>query len=283
MNKFVQIVTGSVLVLLLCLSLLGCGSENVSHPDIKGDWLLFKDQGNVVASQNQFVLQVSEHAMELRNVKTGLSVWEGPRPYSWSGSTLILEPSGDLPEERAVVLSAQKERIEIADFNKWSRSLFKKADQNTWNQAMASAQKLSTADRLIEVIEERLKGVWEKSAALPPYSGIGMIVEIGRGQIRGQTYSLAGVSNLLGKEVPCQYTLKDVSEATIYCPNNGKTYPMKITIQSPDEMEVVFGSYTIPLVRSHPRQFQALAQKYRSRFLRLDEKEGLRQTESLGQ
>ncbi len=196
---------------------------------------------------------------------------------------MILERTRDLPEERAIVLSAQKERIELADFSIWPRSLFKKADQNAWNQAMASAQKLSTGDRLIEVIEERLKGVWEKSPALPPYSGMGMIVEIGRGQIRGQTYGLLGVANLLGREVPCQYTMKDITEAAIYCPHNGKTYPMKITIQSPDEMEVVFGSYVIPLVRSNPRQFLALAHKYKSQFLRLDEKEGIRQTEKLGQ
>ena len=283
MTKVAQIITGSVFVLLLCLSLLGCGSEKVSHPEIKGDWLLFKDQGNVVPSQNQFVLQVSDKTIELRNVKTGISAWDGPRGYSWSGSTLILEPTRELAEERAIVLSAQKERIEFADFSKWSRSLFKKADQNAWNQAMASAQRLSTSDRLIEVIEERLKGVWEKSPNLPPYSGMGMIVEIGRGQIRGQTYGFLGVANLLGKEVPCQYTLKDVTEAAIYCPHNGKTYPMKIAIQSQDEMKVVFGSYTIPLVRSHPSQFQALAQKYKARLLRLDEKDGLRQTEKLGQ
>lgn len=275
-----------MLVFVVALgSVLNCGSENISHPNIEGDWLLIKQSGQDVPGEEQVALRVTPSTLEARDAQTGAPQFGGPRTYKWAGGVMVVEPLDGEKVSDARVLSTANQSMEIDRLFEWPRSAFKRYSDKEWNAlvklhediqkenatgGMALLADGKTWDRkFLAHLHDRLQGIWEKKD-LPPYKNVPLLVEISGNKIRAQMVMLLRHQDLLGKEEPCTFELKTPREADVFCPNNGKTYPMAIRFSSDSELEVQFRGFEFELFRTDEQAFKAISEKTGVDFRRLN-------------
>jgi hypothetical protein len=270
---------------------LGCGSENTSHPSLKGTWLLesYREGQAVVKIEevNAYVVRFTDSHVELRQVASGQSVWGEPRPYHWYKGKLRIEgqESADLTQ----VLSTSKQELEFAQFESKERVVLRRITDEKWNNIALIYQEATSWDRKVMAeIHSQLQGIWEKPTHLEPQKGAALVVEIGAEEIRGQAFypGFPKILHLLGGSAPCTYRLSKPEGGLVYCAAKKKSYPIVISFRSPTELQVsmeIFGKIQeFPLSKRGEDRIQYFAKAHSVQLQRLTEGGPITQTRAEG-
>ena len=270
MNKSIPILR-LVSALLIASLLGGCSKKSSS---LEGNWILTQNGSERVAEKDSYFLKATANTLELICLRTGESLFGGKREYQIEGEKLYLQEQGETPDEESTILSLSKNRVDLAEFNGWSRASFKKAADETVEQLEGVINPAAPEEPVVSPIEEpqvsvSIAGIWEKPEAAMPFPGNGLIVEINEKQIRAQVFSQALKTqfDLVGAQQPCTYSLEfdkkaRVGKGMIFCKHNNKTYSMKVCVPDgeKDSMNIEFGNWKFSLKTADEERLSEISQ-----------------------